>query len=104
MLCSSCTHRILLALVITNWIPNSIYESWNTQSVIAGSDFDCDDYNDILLSNTDDSVNIKSNNNLASLLMELNMSLDSDIKVPKSKGKVAPAKSLTRRWNGEYYL
>ncbi|KAG1738582.1 hypothetical protein EDD22DRAFT_922718 [Suillus occidentalis] len=42
-----------------------------------------------------------SDNDLASSLMELDMSSDSDIKDPKGKGKVAPAKSPTRRWNAK---
>ncbi|KAG1824579.1 uncharacterized protein BJ212DRAFT_1523754 [Suillus subaureus] len=45
------------------------------------------------------SVNIKSDNDIASSLMELDMSLDSDTKDPKGKGKAAPAKSPMRRQN-----
>jgi hypothetical protein len=106
LLCSRCTHKILLALVTRNWIPDSIYESWNTQPVIAGSDSERDDCNDILLSDTDDSVSIKSDNDLASSLMELDMSSDSDVKDPKGKGKAkaAPARTPVRSQNGEYYL
>ncbi|KAG1830705.1 hypothetical protein DFJ58DRAFT_736885 [Suillus subalutaceus] len=90
-----------LWFVTRNQIPDSIYEFWNTQPVIAGSDSECDNGNDMLLSDTDDSVSIKSDNDLASSLMELDMSSDLDVKDPKGKGKakVAPARSPMRRRN-----
>ncbi|KAG2105412.1 hypothetical protein BD769DRAFT_1676048 [Suillus cothurnatus] len=92
-----------LWFVTRNRIPDSIYESWNTQPVIAGSDSERDDCNDILLSDTDDSVSIKSDNDLASSLMELDMSSDSDVKDPKGKGKAkaAPARTPVRSQNAK---
>ncbi|KAG1719499.1 uncharacterized protein EDB91DRAFT_1267913 [Suillus paluster] len=92
-----------LWFVTRNRIPDSVYESWNTQPVIAGSDSERDDCNDILLSDTDDSVSIKSDNDLASSLMELDMSSDLDVKDPKGKGKAkaAPTRSPMRSRNAK---
>ncbi|KAG2111872.1 hypothetical protein BD769DRAFT_1392023 [Suillus cothurnatus] len=69
----------------------------------AGLDSERDDCNDILLSDTDDSVSIKSDNDLASSLMELDMSSDSDVKDPKGKGKAkaAPARTPVRSQNAK---
>ncbi|KAG1844627.1 hypothetical protein DFJ58DRAFT_843957 [Suillus subalutaceus] len=52
-----------LWFVTRNQVPENVYESWNTQPIIAGSDskHDCSDQ---LLSNTDSSVDDKSDNEL----------------------------------------
>ncbi|KAG1865887.1 hypothetical protein DFJ58DRAFT_770651 [Suillus subalutaceus] len=75
-----------LWFVTRNRIPDDIYESWNTQPVIAGSDSECDE-SDQLFSDTDGSVADKSDNELASSLMELDLT---DVKVKDSnpKGKM----------------
>ncbi|KAG1734514.1 hypothetical protein EDB19DRAFT_1830584 [Suillus lakei] len=80
----------------TNRIPDNVYESWNTQPIIAGSDSkrDC---SDALLSDTDsldNSVVDKSNNELASSLMELDLT-DVEVKDSDPKGKMK-ARSLKR--------
>jgi hypothetical protein len=94
-------------LVTRNRIPDEIYESWNTQPVVAGSDLehdDCSDH-DVLFSDTDsldDSVGNKSDNELASSLMELDMASETEVKdlIGKGKMKAAPARSPATSRNG----
>ncbi|KAG1855617.1 hypothetical protein F4604DRAFT_1932264 [Suillus subluteus] len=79
-----------LWFVTRNRIPDDIYESWNTQPVIAGSDSEHDDCSDVLLSDMDslnDSFISKSDNELASSLMELELT-DAEVEDPKGKGKM----------------
>ncbi|KAG1863029.1 hypothetical protein F4604DRAFT_1929212 [Suillus subluteus] len=79
-----------LWFVTWNRIPDDIYESWNTQPVIAGSDSEHDDCSDVLLSDVDslnDSFISKSDNELASSLMELELT-DAEVEDPKGKGKM----------------
>ncbi|KAG1741955.1 hypothetical protein EDB19DRAFT_1907735 [Suillus lakei] len=97
-----------LWFVTRNRIPDDIYESWNTQPIVAGSDSERDDCSDcdVLLSDTDspdDSAGCKSDNDLASSLMELDMTSDTDVKDPKGKGKMkaAPAGSPLRSRNAK---
>ncbi|KAG2336493.1 hypothetical protein BDR05DRAFT_1005821 [Suillus weaverae] len=75
-----------------NWIPDDIYKSWNTQPVIAGSDSKHDG-SDQLFSDMDSSAADKSDNKLASSLMELDLT---DVKVkdlnPKGKMKARTPK------------
>ncbi|KAG1722194.1 hypothetical protein EDB19DRAFT_1916807 [Suillus lakei] len=78
-----------LWFVTRNQIPDNVYESWNTQPIIAGSDSKCD-CSDALLSDTDsldNSVVDKSNNELASSLMELDLT-DVEVKDSDPKGKM----------------
>ncbi|KAG0696814.1 hypothetical protein DFH29DRAFT_1071949 [Suillus ampliporus] len=98
-----------LWFVTRNRIPDDIYESWNTQPIVAGSDSERDDCSDcdVLLSNTDspdDSVGFKSDNELASSLMELDMTSDTDVKDLKGKGKMKAAlvRSPTRSQNAKH--
>ncbi|KAG1895798.1 uncharacterized protein F5891DRAFT_1193808 [Suillus fuscotomentosus] len=79
-----------LWFVTRNWIPDNVYESWNTQPVVAGSDSEHDDCSDVLLSDVDslnDSFISKSDNELASSLMELELT-DAEVEDPKGKGKM----------------
>ncbi|KAG1847640.1 hypothetical protein DFJ58DRAFT_746949 [Suillus subalutaceus] len=79
-----------LWFVTWNRIPDDIYESWNTQPVIDGSDSEHDDCSDVLLSDMDslnDSFISKSDNELASSLMEVELT-DAEVKDPKGKGKM----------------
>lgn len=85
-----------LWFVTRNRIPDDIYESWNTQPVVAGSDSERDDCSDrdVLFSDTDspdDSVSNKSDNELASSLMELDMTSETEVKDLKGKGKMKAA-------------
>ncbi|KAG2108925.1 uncharacterized protein F5147DRAFT_773256 [Suillus discolor] len=75
-----------LWFVTRNQIPDDVYESWNTQSVIAGSDSEHDG-SDQLLSYTDSSAVDKSDNKLASSLMELDLT-DAKVKDSDPKGKM----------------
>jgi len=96
---------LIIALVTRNRIPDGVYESWNTQPVIAGSDSECDDCSDVtdgLLSDVDslnDSLLYKSDNELASSLMELDLT-DTEVKDPKGKGKTKAASP--KRTNSEF--
>ncbi|KAG2357105.1 hypothetical protein BDR07DRAFT_1380351 [Suillus spraguei] len=69
-----------------NRIPDDVYESWNTQPVIAGSDSKHDG-SDQLLSDTDSSAIDKSDNEIASSLMELDLT-DGEVKDSDPKGKM----------------
>jgi hypothetical protein len=72
--------------VTRNQIPDDIYESWNTQPVIAGSDSKHDE-SDQLFSDTDGSAADKSDNELTSSLMELDLT-DVKFKDSNPKGKM----------------
>jgi hypothetical protein len=87
--------------VTRNRIPDDIYESWNTQPVIAGSDSERDE-SDQLFSDTDGSVADKSDNELASSLIELDLT---DVKVKDSnpKGKMK-ARTPKRTNHSECYV
>ncbi|KAG1884086.1 hypothetical protein F4604DRAFT_1919907 [Suillus subluteus] len=91
-----------LWFVTRNRIPDDIYESWNTQPVIAGSDSEHNDCSDVLLSDVDslnDSFISKSDNELASSLMELELT-DAEVEDPKGKGKmkvVSPKRTNMKR-------
>ncbi|KAG1855820.1 hypothetical protein C8R48DRAFT_776189 [Suillus tomentosus] len=97
-----------LWFVMRNQIPDDIYESWNTQPIVAGSDSKHDDCSDceVLFSDTDsldDSVGNKSDNELVSALMELDMTSETEVKdlIGKGKMKAAPARSPARSRNGK---
>ncbi|KAG1857220.1 hypothetical protein C8R48DRAFT_835174 [Suillus tomentosus] len=91
-----------LWFVTRNRIPDNVYESWNTQPVVAGSDSEHDDCSDVLLSDVDslnDSFISKSDNELASSLMELELT-DAEAEDPKGKGKmkvVSPKRTNMKR-------
>ncbi|KAG2366748.1 hypothetical protein BDR07DRAFT_1373458 [Suillus spraguei] len=84
-----------LWFVTRNQVPEDVYESWNMQPIIAGSDSE-HDCSDQLLSNTDSSVHGKSDNELASSLMELDLT-DDKVKHSVPKGKMKAR--LPRRTN-----
>ncbi|KAG1844109.1 hypothetical protein C8R48DRAFT_818693 [Suillus tomentosus] len=91
------------ASVITrNRIPDNVYELWNTQPVVAGSDSEHDDCSDVLLSDVDSLNDLfisKSDNELASSLMELELT-DAEAEDPKGKGKmkvVSPKRTNMKR-------
>lgn len=88
--------------VTRNRIPDNVYESWNTQPVVAGSDSEHDDCSDVLLSDVDslnDSFSSKSDNELASSLMELELT-DAEVEDPKGKGKMKVVSP--KRTNSEF--
>ncbi|OAX31897.1 hypothetical protein K503DRAFT_860569 [Rhizopogon vinicolor AM-OR11-026] len=82
-----------LWFVTRNHIPHLVYESWNTQPIIAGSDSDCEVNSDLEFSELESTGDDEDNNSkLASSLMVLDLS-DSeepqtrDICDAKVKGK-----------------
>jgi len=82
-----------LVLVTRNRIPEHIYESWNTQPIVAGSDSECDSDEDHLpsetgsIGNLDISRTASGNPELAGSLLELDLS-DSDEPVSIRAGRL----------------
>jgi hypothetical protein len=78
-------------LVTRNRIPDRVYESWNTQPVIVGSDSEADDDGSEMELLSDDSIGDDANHNpeLASSLMEMELSDSGDFLADyKGKGKL----------------
>jgi hypothetical protein len=81
---------LILVLVTRNRIPDTVYESWNTQPIVAGSDSegDCNGSEVELFSDVDsigDDVD-DHNPELASSLMEMELSDSGDNHDRKGKG------------------
>ncbi|KAG1757918.1 hypothetical protein EDB19DRAFT_1901407 [Suillus lakei] len=93
-----------LWFVTRNHIPDSVYESWNTQPIIAGSDSEGDsDSSEVELLSDVDSVrdNADHNPELASSLMEMELSDSVDIRTGyKGKGKLKISKTpmVNAKW------
>ncbi|KAG1884623.1 hypothetical protein F4604DRAFT_1919071 [Suillus subluteus] len=85
-----------LWFVTRNCIPDTVYESWNTQPIIAGSDSEGNGDSSELFSDID-SIRDDANHNpeLASSLMEMDLSDSGDIHTNyKGKGKLRILKTL----------
>ncbi|KAG2123626.1 hypothetical protein BD769DRAFT_1669831 [Suillus cothurnatus] len=91
-----------LWFVTRNHIPDTVYESWNTQPIIAGSDFEGDSDNSELFSDVD-SIRDDADHNpeLASSLMEMDLSDSGDIHTDyKGKGKqrILKTPAVNAKW------
>ncbi|KAG2052898.1 hypothetical protein BDR06DRAFT_1009030 [Suillus hirtellus] len=84
-----------LWFVTRNRIPDTVYESWNTQPIIAGSDSEGDGDSSELFSNIDSiRDDVDHNPKLASSLMEMDLSNSGDIHMDyKGKGKMGILKT-----------